>query len=150
MITQILNQMYELHENIKTSEDLIDFLQKAKPLYLKGLELCDKLESTGKGIYSVVRFGEPLRPRELWSIIDSELNILDGLCELKDRTKPNCVLDYWDESLKKAMHPYDIWYGDNSGLGLHSNAISMRESFNLRIELIDKMLVIAKSKYNEH
>lgn len=145
MITQILNQMYDLHENIKTSEDLIDFLQKAKPLYLKGLELCDELESIGKGMSSGVQFGEPLRLRKLWSVIDSDLNILDGLCELKDRTKPNCVLDYWDESLKKAMHPYDNWYGDNRGICIISDAIGMRTSFSLRIELIDKMLVIAKS-----
>lgn len=152
MITQILNQMYELHENIKTSEDLIDFLQKAKPLYLKGLELCDALKKYPGTIRDYeIMIGDPLRERTLWSILDHDLNIADGLCEIRYKTKPHYKLDYWEETLKEAMTPdYVLYYKFNTGIYPRSYTAEVRNSFNLRIELIDKMLVIAKSKYNEH
>lgn len=155
MITQILNQMYELHENIKASEDLIDFLQKAKPLYLKGLKLCDALKKyPDMTMEETITIGDPLRERTLWSILDHDLNIADGLCELRYQAKLHCKLDYWNEILNKSMvynyGPMYSFYKGDSGIWSRSGTKDMRTSFNLRIELIDKMLVLAKSKYNEH
>lgn len=152
MPTQILNEMYSLYEAIKTSEDLIDFLEKAKPLYLKGLELCDKLSKVSPNITleDKVKIGEPLRVRTLISIIDQDLNIVDGLCELRYKTKPHCKLDYWKETLKEAMLPKNaLFYKGHLGVYPDSKVPVMRTSFNLRIDLIDKMLVIAKAKYHE-
>lgn len=152
MPKQILNEMYSLRESIKTSEDLIDFLEKAKPLYLKGLELCDKLDKISSSIDlgEIVHIGDSVRNRTLWSILDLDLDLTSGLCELRISLNPNNKLYYWDKTLYEAIVPEDaLFYKNNNGLYQDSKVPEIRQSFSLRIELIDKMLVIAKSKYNE-
>lgn len=154
MIIQILNQMYELHENIKTSEDLIDFLQKAKPLYLKGLELCDALDKLSLELplgECEIIVEKPLEGGDLWCILDQQLDVGSGLCGLFYNTFAHVGLSHWKEILKEAMLPHKkLFYKGNMGIRFSSDVSEVRNSFNLRIELIDKMLVIAKSKYNEH
>lgn len=150
MLTQILNEMYGLRESIETSEDLIDFLEKSKLLYFKGLELCDELYkiSPSVDLGYIVCVGDPIRNRTLWSVLNFDLDIDSGLCGLRFHLNPNNKLYYWDEILNEAMQPKNaIFYKNNPGLFSDSKVHVMIQSFSLRIELIDKMLVIARPKY---